>query len=78
MTSGNEWIKLRFEQLRLLSKCVDCGSNEDIQFAHINPTKLNGMGRGRNARYYDIIKHPEDYRPKCKECHRKFDNEKAN
>jgi 5-methylcytosine-specific restriction endonuclease McrA len=58
---------------RFGGKCSNCGSTEELQFAHIRETKLNGRGRGRKERLYDIIKNPLSYRLLCKKCHEMFD-----
>lgn len=76
--AANEWIKEKIKRLRGWSKCAICGSTENVEFAHIKPTKLRGKGRGRKERYYDLIRHPESYRPLCSKHHREYDNEKAN
>lgn len=73
----NAWIKTKMQQLREGSKCVMCGTNQDIEFAHKNPTKLSGKGRGRKERYYDILNNPDCYIPLCKQHHKEYDNEKA-
>jgi len=41
-----------------------------LEFHHLKETKLNGRGRGRKERYYDILKNPNCYFPTCKECHK--------
>lgn len=46
-----------------------CGSTEELEFAHVKPTKLNGRGRGFNHRVKDVRSHPEAYRLLCKACH---------
>jgi hypothetical protein len=69
------WLKRKFDELReeFGGKCIFCPSKENLQFAHIRETGLNGWGRGKKVRYYDIVNHKEDYRLMCKDCHHKFD-----
>lgn len=75
-------MKITKENMRKLklsfkNRCFKCGiCQEDIdklQFAHIKKTKLNGMGRGINHRYYDIKNNPDSYILICKEQHDKMD-----
>jgi hypothetical protein len=60
-------------------RCWNCGSTVNLQFAHIKETDINGRGRGRKERYYDIIKHPESYALLCGGddgvggCHKGYD-----
>jgi len=72
----NEWIKKAMVRLRnsFANCCLYCGGEEKLEFAHVNPTDLKGWGRGRKERYYDIVKHPDDYVLFCKGCHRDYDN----
>ncbi len=46
-----------------------CGSTDELEFAHVAPTELNGRGRGYNQRVQDVRDHPEAYRLLCKACH---------
>ena len=68
-------IGMKFQELKkeFGNRCEFCGSENDLQFAHIVPTKLRGMGRGKKNRYYDIRNHKTDYLLLCKDCHYKFD-----
>ncbi len=72
----NQWIKKA--RAKLIQdrggKCKQCGSTEKLQFAHIAETGLNGIGRGRKERYYDVINHPYHYILLCKNCHVKLDS----
>ena len=74
----NEWIKKR--RKRLLEEwggeCLFCGSTEKLEFAHLKETELNGRGRGRKERLYDVIKHPDSYVLLCNKNHREFDEGK--
>lgn len=72
---ANKWIKKARKRLIVLwgLKCFMCGTTERLEFAHINDTGLNGLGRGRKERYYDVINNPDDYVLLCKTCHREFD-----
>lgn len=67
---------LRRRAIALLGKeCYFCGSRKrkDAHAAHVEPTGLNGAGRGMDRRFRDVIKNPEKYRRMCASCHRKFD-----
>jgi hypothetical protein len=50
-------------------KCQTCGSTQDLEFAHIKPTKVKGKGRGMKERLWDIKKHPTPYTLLCNWCH---------
>jgi len=60
------------------SKCQKCGVAEkfdkkdrsNLEFAHKEPTGLNGRGRGQTQRFQDIMKHPKAYELLCKKCHK--------
>lgn len=56
-------------------RCVFCGTDENIEAAHMAQTKLmrGGPGRGKKRRFQDVVNHPEAYRPMCKSCHKTFD-----
>ena len=51
----------------------DCEETEDLEFAHVRDTDLNGRGRGRHERYYDILNNPKSYRLVCWTHHRLMD-----
>jgi hypothetical protein len=51
-----------------------CGSTDELEFAHVAPTGLNGRGRGYNDRTQDVRRHPEAYRLLCSSCHWKLDH----
>ena len=75
----NKWIKKKIVELReaMGGRCSNllCPTpTENLEFAHIEPTGIEGWGRGRKERYYDVIKHPDCYILLCKGCHRLFDN----
>ncbi len=81
--STNERIKLRIQELRIAMG--GCCANpfcehpyEKLEFAHTKRTGLNGWGRGRKERYYDVINHPDSYILLCKECHKLFDRGELN
>ena len=58
------------------NRCFFCGSAKELQFAHMRPTKLQGMGRGSMHRVYDIKNNLLNYELLCRECHESFDNNK--
>jgi transcription elongation factor Elf1 len=70
-----EYVTKLKEQLYQIhgNRCFFCGSTKQLEFAHLEPTGLNGMGRGRINRYLDIKKHVGSYMLLCHECHRQFD-----
>lgn len=72
----NTWIIEKRKQLIKLfgGMCVLCWTTENLEFAHIKPTKLNGLGRGRKERYYDVKNNPKSYVLMCKKCHERFDH----
>ena len=55
------------------NKCISCGADYDLEFAHIRPTKLSGKGRGRKERYFDIRKNKTSYILLCHFCHLEYD-----
>ena len=60
-------------------KCFHCGIKHGIRvchFAHIEPTRLNGRGRGQDNRYYDILRNQNKYALLCGFCHSDMDNGK--
>src|SRR2546427_384454 len=69
----NVWIEKKMRKLRRTFGCGRCGTHILIEFAHLTETKVNGKGRGRKERFYDILKHPEAYAPLCHEHHEMFD-----
>ena len=53
----NKCVNKKFKELRKNHPLREGGrQNKELEFAHIQPTKLKGRGRGKNHRYYDIIK----------------------
>ena len=67
--------KKRFEEIDSRGgKCEECGDDNDLEFAHIRPTGLNGKGRGYNERVLDVLRNPDAYRLLCKRCHKRFDS----
>jgi len=75
----NVWIKRKRQELitQFGGKCQKCGSTQKLEFAHKEPTGLNGLGRGRKERYYDVIKNPEKYWLSCPDCHDEYDRDKG-
>jgi predicted restriction endonuclease len=55
------------------SRCFFCGSKQRLEFAHIAPTNLKGMGRGKERRIIDITRNPFCYELLCHMCHRAYD-----
>lgn len=50
--------------------CTDTG----LEFAHLEPTKCKGKGRGQNERLKDVEDHPTHYTLLCRHHHREFDS----
>ena len=71
-----KWLKKKWSNLKYScgNKCFNCGSNKKLEFCHLEPTNLNGKGRGKEQRYYDIIRNKDKYTFLCKKCHRKYDH----
>ena len=73
--SVNKWIAVKMKELReeFGGSCQNCGSKQNLEFAHIKPTELSGWGRGRKERYYDIKNNKDSYKLLCKSCHKELD-----
>lgn len=73
----NVWIKKirpRLEnQFGGVCQELGCTQTQRLHFAHLKPTSLNGRGRGRKERYFDIKKHPKHYLLLCKRHHKEMD-----
>ena len=71
----NLWAKQARKQLKedFGNSCSNCNSKATLQFAHIQPTSLNGKGRGRKERILDIRKNRDSYRLLCSTCHSIYD-----
>ena len=70
MTNPRNKLQKKFRKQLIKAfggKCVICGSIENLEFAHVKPTKLSGIGRGRKERYYDVLRNPDCYALTCKE-----------
>lgn len=72
---SSDWLRKKWNELikEFGGKCLKCGREQDLHFAHIFPTGLNGMGRGKWRRYYDIKRNNNCYVQLCKECHSAMD-----
>lgn len=53
--------------------CQACGEKVGLEFAHVNPTKCHGKGRGSNRRVLDVLKFPLKYVLLCMDCHDSLD-----
>lgn len=81
---NNTWYKKKMERLRATrgNRCQHCRlalafddrGQPNLQWAHIQPTGLQGKSRGQNHRIRDIIRNPGHYLLLCVECHRRYDN----
>lgn len=75
-------VALKVEDVReaIGDRCFHCntrGSKRNgLEFAHLAPTGLNGMGRGSHHRRLDLLRHLDKYTYLCKNCHRDFDKGK--
>ena len=66
------WLRKQYGNM-----CNKCGANHcALEFAHVNPTGLNGRGRGNTRRLANILRYPASYTLLCSECHRKYDEKK--
>lgn len=74
---GNAWVNWRWVLLieEYGGKCNACGDTDELEFAHIRPTGLNGCGRGKSRRLRDVLAHPDAYLLLCVECHEALDGE---
>ena len=55
-------------------RCVWCGTNVDVQLAHVLPTEMSyHQKRSQWQRYNDAAKNPQCYRPMCRKHHALFD-----
>ena len=74
----NEYVKRRWQQLIDDSggACAQCHATQDtkpLEFAHLEPTGLNGRSRGKSRRLFNILKHPDKYALLCVDCHDDLD-----
>ena len=78
------WFRRMFDDMKIITfggRCFHCGAKERgsrneptlLEFAHIEPTGLNGRGRGQSARVYDIKNNQDKYILLCGQCHSEFD-----
>lgn len=51
-----------------------CNETKKLEFAHICPTCLNGMGRGSTHRVKDVRDNPHAYTLLCKQHHLEYDS----
>ena len=77
--------RLKMRALRIYSDLFGpCCQNKEceetdiskLQFAHLEPTGLQGPSRGLTNRYLDVLKNPNKYTLLCVDCHREFDKKK--
>ena len=47
------------------------GFDSKLEFHHLKPTNLHGMGRGFDNRIRDIMNNRDKYITLCRECHEK-------
>ena len=55
-------------------KIIKFPSSKKLEFAHIQPTNLSGMGRGKSERLKDIKNNPKCYVLLCQDCHKYLDS----
>lgn len=62
---------------RIGDRCFHCASRgtkkNQLEFAHLEPTALNGRGRGAHHRRLDLLKNLDKYTYLCQRCHKDFD-----
>jgi hypothetical protein len=77
MTNSNKWTADRIIKLReeMGGRCaIESEYCEgQLEFAHISPTTVSGMGRGRKERLYDILRNKECYTLLCHAHHEQYD-----
>lgn len=76
MGNTARWTRRRLQALRAEfgGRCHLClKADTELEFSHLAPTGLSGMGRGRYERLYDILRYPFNYWLLCVPCHREFD-----
>ena len=77
MNNMNAWIKKRMIHLRYIfgNQCnfPECHETKNLEFAHLYETNLNGEGRGRKERYYDIVNNLDKYMLLCEKHHELLD-----
>ena len=75
---GTEQMKVLREKYG--NRCAECGMTEAesekrlgrvLEFHHIKPTGVSGMGRGSSTRASDIRNHPDSYQLLCRIHHMK-------
>lgn len=85
MATASNWrryqwdIILKVENVRsaIGDRCFHCstpGSKKNqLEFAHLQPTGLNGRSRGAHHRRLDLLKNLDKYTYLCNHCHKEFD-----
>jgi len=75
--SSKGQVAREMKQLRLLfgGHCTKCGGKKQLEFAHIEPTGLDGEGRGSKERMRDIKKNKDKYELLCRPCHKMRDQQ---
>jgi hypothetical protein len=53
--------------------CAWCGSQAELEFAHLRETGLKGPSRGQSKRLLDVQRNPDAYKLLCRPCHCTFD-----
>lgn len=76
------WLKVEDLKAAIGSRCFHCntrGSKKNqMEFAHLQPTGLNGIGRGSHHRRLDVLKHQDKYTYLCRNCHQDLDKGRSN
>ena len=71
---SNEWMKAKYAELLQTHPLKEGGRDgKHLEFAHLLPTGLNGRGRGKAKRVFDILKNPDSYILLSKKTHRYLD-----
>ena len=72
---STEWV--RVQRVKLIQifggSCKTCGGADMLEFAHIEPTDVIGIGRGSYQRVKDVLSNPEAYTLLCQPCHKEKD-----
>lgn len=72
------WVQRKREEIKkklnfTCQRCNEVTPEERLDFAHKEPTELNGRGRGSFTRIKDVLNNPQKYCMLCMGCHEACD-----
>jgi hypothetical protein len=74
MTTQEYYQRKRTELLMVFGGiCQACGERHGLEFAHVQPTRCTGKGRGSWRRLADVLRRPGAYVLLCMSCHDSLD-----